>query len=232
MGLRNALLPNHQSSIINNQSKPPNIPSFHRSTTPSLPLPRGPAAIRNAVLVGERQNGPTRAAYDVRIARVHSSGPARHSFRWQLEVACHNSGNCDVLVELLPAQGISVDFHLNPCELLVGRRRQNTEPVGRKANNPPIVKLHVDRPPLGPSPQRGRLHGQPWLTGCGTHRMPFAKRRDARKPTAQCVVSPEAALRGCRPGEWSAPARTYTLRQESERVYAPAPFAHPSKSGI
>ena len=61
--------------------------------------------------------------------------PIRPSFQGKLEVACHNSGNRDVLIQILPTQGISVHFNSNLGQLIFARRRQETEPVGRKADD-------------------------------------------------------------------------------------------------
>src|SRR5437660_793453 len=151
-------------------------------------------------------------------------------FRWQLESARYDPGNRDVLVQFLPAQGIPVDFNLDPRQLLLGSRGQDTEPVGRETHDSSVVQLNVYRPPFGPRPQRDRLRGNPWFIDYGTHRMPLSERHDVRKPTAQCDVTHEVALLGFWPGGWPAPTKTCTHPRASSHGCAPAPVAHPSRN--
>ena len=91
------------------------------------------------------------------------------SDRWQLKSASDYSGNCNVLIELFPAQSITVELKLDFSKLLLARRFEPAKPVGRKAHDPTIVQLYVNGPPFNPDSDSGRL-GSDWsFIGDGTH---------------------------------------------------------------
>jgi hypothetical protein len=100
----------------------------------------------------------------------------------QLESARYDPGHRNVLVQLLPAQGISVDFNFDSCQLLVRGGGQDAEAVRREADDPLVVKLNEYRSPISPCSQCGGLDGNVWLIDYGTHRMPFSDGHDVRKP--------------------------------------------------
>ena len=56
-------------------------------------------------------------------------------FRRQLESARNDSRYRDVLVQLIPPQGIAIDFNFDPCQLLLRSGGQNAK---RSAGKPTI----------------------------------------------------------------------------------------------
>src|SRR5438132_12740829 len=95
--------------------------------------------------------------------------------RRQLESARYDTGNRNVLVQLISAQGIPVDFNFDSCQLLVRGGGQDAEAVGREADDPLVVKLNEYRSPFSPCSQCGRLDSIAWFIDYGTHRMRFSE---------------------------------------------------------
>ena len=56
----------------------------------------------------------------------------------KLKIAGDNAWNCNVFVQLLPTQGITVQSQGHLLELLIRRLRQQSETIGREANYPMI----------------------------------------------------------------------------------------------
>lgn len=73
-------------------------------------------------------------------------------------MACHDARHSDILVQLFPAQGISIYFNLDSGKLLFVCLGKNAKPVSRKSDNSPIMQLHINRPPLGPGPHGSRFN--------------------------------------------------------------------------
>ena len=76
-----------------------------------------------------------------------------------------DTGDGDILVKFLPAQGIAVDFDLDFGEQIIGSVLESLESVGGKTENSLIGKFQINDAVFDPCP------GGKWLSadGCGAH---------------------------------------------------------------
>jgi hypothetical protein len=63
-----------------------------------------------------------------------------------LKSTCDYARNRNILIELFPTQGVTVDLDL----YLIRGGVQNAKTVSREANYPPVMKIEVNRALLGP----------------------------------------------------------------------------------
>jgi hypothetical protein len=87
----------------------------------------------------------------------------------QLEVSSYDSWNRDILVDIFPAQGVSVEPEHNLLQVGVARMTQQFKAICRETKDTAIRQFQEDRSPIGPCLDRKRFRFEAMPMPDGIH---------------------------------------------------------------